>query len=198
MNAVKRVRSLRSDYSRNHQTILEIARELYQRDGAGMVWSDLAKETGFTLPTLYTHFPTRENLIDELFEQMVEAMTHEVERIARDAKNDPFEKLDKIFVHLSKQMLSNLSFPIILQEYLRINPQGKVFTSDSEVVGRLFNELSSTGKLLDEFTQKDLAKIMSLPLRLSSNRNADYEATSRLVGYIIRGIRKCDSGTAEK
>lgn len=190
MSPSKRVRSLRSDYSRNHLTILEVAKTLYQREGAGVAWSDIAKETGFTLPTLYTHFPTREDLIKELFAQMVNEMTTGLSEFSENTEIPVFKKLEKILEYLSKGSLSNPAYQIILQEFMRMNPAGRVFEIDSEIIAQLFSELESTKEVVGDFNKNDLSRILSLPLRLCNNANVDLESLNRLMNYVVRGIQK--------
>jgi AcrR family transcriptional regulator len=57
---------MRADAVRNRERILEAARTLMARDGAGADMADIAREAGVGVGTLYRRFPDKEALIAEL------------------------------------------------------------------------------------------------------------------------------------
>jgi AcrR family transcriptional regulator len=57
---------LRADAVRNRERILEAARTLMAREGAGAEMIDIAREAGVGVGTLYRRFPDKEALITEL------------------------------------------------------------------------------------------------------------------------------------
>ena len=68
-------RAVRSDASRNRERLVRAAVAAYHRDGVGMTLTAVAAEAGVGIGTLYRHFGTREELLDELtlrsFEQLL-------------------------------------------------------------------------------------------------------------------------------
>jgi AcrR family transcriptional regulator len=57
---------LRADARRNHQELLEVARQVIREQGVDTSLRDIARRAGVGIATLYRHFPTREALIAEI------------------------------------------------------------------------------------------------------------------------------------
>src|SRR6187399_809957 len=58
----------RKDVVRNHNRILEVAAEIFARDGIEASLDEIAAAAGLGVGTVYRHFPTKDALLDELFE----------------------------------------------------------------------------------------------------------------------------------
>ncbi|MGV9267768.1 TetR/AcrR family transcriptional regulator [Kitasatospora sp. NPDC003701] len=58
---------LRRDAQRNRDLLLAAARDMFSRHGLDVPLDQIAKEAGVGNATLYRHFPTREELIGEVF-----------------------------------------------------------------------------------------------------------------------------------
>ena len=68
------VRKPRADAQRNRKRILEVAKEAFTRDGAAASLDDIARRTGIGPGTLYSHFPTRDHLIEAVYRSEVEKL----------------------------------------------------------------------------------------------------------------------------
>ena len=68
------LRKLRADAQRNRERILEVARLVFRRDGAGAALDDIARQAGIGPGTLYRHFPTRDALIEAVYRSEVEKL----------------------------------------------------------------------------------------------------------------------------
>ncbi len=67
-------RRLRSDAQRNRKRILEVAKAAFTRYGADASLDEIAKQTGVGAGTLYRHFPTRDALIEGVYQNEVEKL----------------------------------------------------------------------------------------------------------------------------
>jgi len=67
-------RKPRTDAQRNRERILEVAKQAFTRHGANASLDDIAKEAGVGAGTLYSHFPTRDALIEAVYRTEVEKM----------------------------------------------------------------------------------------------------------------------------
>src|ERR1700756_388097 len=67
-------RKPRADAQRNRERILDVAKEAFTRSGADTSLDDIAKEAGVGPGTLYRHFPTREELLEEVYRSEVEKL----------------------------------------------------------------------------------------------------------------------------
>jgi len=75
-------RKPRSDAKRNRERILEVAKEVFTRDGATASLDDIARRSGVGNATLYRHFPTRDALIEAVYRSEVEKLAAAEQRFA--------------------------------------------------------------------------------------------------------------------
>jgi AcrR family transcriptional regulator len=85
------VRKPRADAERNRERILEVAKEVFTRDGAAASLDDIARRSGIGNATLYRHFPTRDALIEAVYRNEVEKLAAAAQRFA--ASMPPLEAL---------------------------------------------------------------------------------------------------------
>jgi AcrR family transcriptional regulator len=64
----------RADAQRNHERILEVAKEAFSQLGANISLDDVAKQAGVGAGTLYRHFPTRDALLEAVYRTEVEKL----------------------------------------------------------------------------------------------------------------------------
>jgi AcrR family transcriptional regulator len=67
-------RKPRADAARNRERILEVAKQEFSRIGANASLEDIAKKAGVGPGTLYRHFPSREELLVEVYRKEVEKL----------------------------------------------------------------------------------------------------------------------------
>ena len=85
-------RPLRADAERNRQRILAAASEVFAARGLDVSLDDIAHAAGVGVGTVYRRFPTKDDLIDALFEDKIE----EVVQLATEALaiEDPWESFE--------------------------------------------------------------------------------------------------------
>ena len=84
-------RKPRADAQRNRERILEVAKEVFTRDGGAASLDDIARRAGIGPGTLYRHFHTRDALIEAVYRSEVEKLAAAEERFA--ATMPPLEAL---------------------------------------------------------------------------------------------------------
>jgi AcrR family transcriptional regulator len=84
-------RKPRADAQRNRERILEVAKEVFTRNGASASLDDIARQAGIGPGTLYRHFPTRDALIEAVYRSEVEKLAAAEQRFA--ATMPPLEAL---------------------------------------------------------------------------------------------------------
>ena len=67
-------RKPRADAQRNRERILEVAKEAFTRGGADASLDDIAKQADVGPGTLYRHFPTRDDLLEAVYQTEVEKL----------------------------------------------------------------------------------------------------------------------------
>jgi AcrR family transcriptional regulator len=75
-------RKPRADAQRNRERILDVAKDIFTRDGAAASLDDIARQTGIGPGTLYRHFPTRDALIEAVYRSEVEKLAAAEQRFA--------------------------------------------------------------------------------------------------------------------
>lgn len=65
-------RELRADAQRNRERVLGAARELFAERGLEATLNDVAHHAGVGVGTVYRRFPTKESLLDAIFEDAIE------------------------------------------------------------------------------------------------------------------------------
>jgi AcrR family transcriptional regulator len=84
-------RKPRADALRNRERILEVAKEVFTRDGGSASLDDIARQAVIGPGTLYRHFPTRDSLIEAVYRSEVEKLAAAEQRFA--ATMAPIESL---------------------------------------------------------------------------------------------------------
>lgn len=69
------VRALRADAARNRDTLLAAATRVFAASDTEPSMRAIAREAGVGIATLYRHFPTRESLVDAVYEDQVQRLT---------------------------------------------------------------------------------------------------------------------------
>ena len=75
-------RKPRADAERNRERLLEVAKEVFTRDGAAASLDDIARRSGLGNATLYRHFATRDDLIAAVYRSEVEKLAAAEQRFA--------------------------------------------------------------------------------------------------------------------
>ncbi|WP_049789393.1 TetR/AcrR family transcriptional regulator [Granulicella tundricola] len=75
-------RKPRADAERNRERILEVAKDVFTRDGAAASLDEIARQSSIGNATLYRHFPTREDLIEAVYRTEVEKLAAAEQRFA--------------------------------------------------------------------------------------------------------------------
>ncbi len=68
-------RALRADASRNREMVLAAATRAFASAETEPSMRAIAREAGVGIATLYRHFPTRESLVDAVYQDQVERLT---------------------------------------------------------------------------------------------------------------------------
>jgi len=74
----------RKDAERNRRRLLAAAREVFRDRGVAATLNDVAHHAGLGVGTVYRHFANKEELIDALFEDMVETVDQYVREAAAE------------------------------------------------------------------------------------------------------------------
>lgn len=77
-------RPMRADARRNHDRLVNAARELYAEQGVDAPLEEIARRAGVGSATLYRHFANRESLLEAVYRAPFEALSRRAEELAAD------------------------------------------------------------------------------------------------------------------
>jgi AcrR family transcriptional regulator len=81
-------RPQRADAKRNRQLLLSAARTAFTEKGADASLEDIARRAGVGVGTLYRHFPNRQDLLEAVYVDEVEALCRSAEDFAGESSWD--------------------------------------------------------------------------------------------------------------
>jgi AcrR family transcriptional regulator len=94
-------RPLRKDAARNRERILEAARAVFAERGLEVTLDDIAHHAGVGVGTVYRRFSDKEQLIDALFDERLDAIATRAEQAL--AIDDPWLALEGWFVGMLEE-----------------------------------------------------------------------------------------------
>jgi AcrR family transcriptional regulator len=182
-------RALRKDAELNRQRILAAAREVFAEHGFDATLHDVAAYAGVGVGTIYRRFPSKEVLIDALFERRVDELGDLAETASQDP--DAWNALVAFFERTMQMMAEDRGFMEILQ-----NPaHGLERVAQSRdrigplIVG-IIERARLQGKLREDFEATDLALIqIALAALIDKTRDIDPEVYRRYLAMFLDGIR---------
>ena len=99
-------RPLRRDAARNRQRILQAASEVFTEQGLEASLDEVARQAGVGVGTVYRRFRTKEELVEALFEDRVDAVAALAERAAEEP--DPWTGLASFMEQMAEMLAGDL------------------------------------------------------------------------------------------
>jgi AcrR family transcriptional regulator len=179
-------RPKRADAQRNYNKLLAAAREAFTEADAAASLEDIARRAGVGIGTLYRHFPTRQNLIEAVYVDEVEALSRTAYELADHPPWDALVGWLHRFVEYvgTKQAL--------VQELFA---EGN---HSSDVFANCRTTLYSAGAPLLERAQEagevrrdvDINDVLHLVAGIAKMTSADPGQVGRVLGIALDGLRQ--------
>lgn len=186
----------RRDAQRNHELLVEAARELFMEQGVEAPLEEVARRAGLGIGTLYRHFGTR----DALVEAIVERRMGELLSIAEAALSEPDGWAG--LVRLLERTLELQAGDRMLKDVLmRYSPETARLESAREEVRRLFEQILARardeGSLRRDFALPDLALLLwSFAPVIDATAQVAPNAWRRHLRLLLDGLR-ADAAAAQ-
>ena len=155
------VRPLRRDAERNRQRILEAASDVFNERGLDVSLDEIARHAGVGVGTVYRRFQTKEELIEALFMDRLDA----VAAIADEAyaASDPWRGL----VSFMERMAEIIAGDLGLRQMLMFAAYGQDLVTyarerNAPLVERLVKRAQAAGQLRADLRQTDIPFIVFL------------------------------------
>jgi AcrR family transcriptional regulator len=186
-------RPLRADAERNRRRILAAARKLFAARGLKVVLDDIAAEAGVGVGTVYRRFPSRDALIDALFEERIE----EIAQAARDALtyDDPWEG----FVTFVREAVRLQASDRGLREALFTTGPGRARVERARATitpaaAQLVRRAQEAGRLRDDIVVFDAAMMqVMIGAVADATRDIAPDTWERFLGIVLDGMAQSRS-----
>jgi AcrR family transcriptional regulator len=178
-------RPRRSDARRNYDKLIAAGREAFTEDGKAASLEDVARRAGVGIGTLYRHFPSRQNLLEAVYVEEVDALCRSAVELADEP---PWEAL----VGWLHRFLGYLATKQALaEELLAYNDR------DADVFQTCRKNMYAGGEPLLVRAQQahvvradtDIAEVIQLVGGIAKIQTAEPEQLDRLLDMALDGLR---------
>ncbi|ATB38676.1 transcriptional regulator [Cystobacter fuscus] len=186
---------LRADAARNRERVLAVARELLARGDASLQMNQIARAAGVGVGTVYRHFPTRQDLLEELVNEHVLALLDQAR--AAEESGEPGPGLRRFLGAALDLLLADVGLAEVLNAPRDANT--RTARLKAELVGattRLLEQARRAGSVRAELGVDDLQRLMcgiEHAVRIGGGRR---ELAERYLDVLLDGLRPPPSGRA--
>lgn len=106
-NKIDSEKTLRADAKQNREQILHAAHKVFAEKGLSVPISDIAREAGIGIGTVYRHFPTKEALFNAVNNSYKQKFTEEAKSLINHT--DPGEAFFNFFFQVMEECFTNRS-----------------------------------------------------------------------------------------
>jgi AcrR family transcriptional regulator len=182
-------RTVRSDARDNRVRILDAARAVFGEEGLGAPMREVARHAGVGPATLYRHFPTKRELIQETFTEQRRACRSAVRDALADP--DPWHGFRGLVERICELHAHSRGFA---DAFMAAFPEAMDFAADREqtlrAVGRLARRAQKSGHLRPDFVVGDLILMLTAHRGLQDTPPAARATASRrFAAYVIAAFR---------
>jgi AcrR family transcriptional regulator len=181
-------RVLRADAERNRDRIAQAARRLFATHGLSVSMASVAREAGVGKATLSRHFATREDLIDAVFADRMDAYLALTARALADP--DPWHAFTQYIEAVCAMQAADRGFASVLSmtfpaaEELEAG-RAEAYQGFLELIARA----KATGYLQADFTAEDLVVLLMANAGvIAATAAAAPDSWRRLVGHLLRAF----------
>lgn len=187
--AVAAKRPLRRDAERNRRRILEGAAAAFAEQGLDVTTDEIARRAGVGIGTFYRRFPTKELLIDALFEDRIGKLAELAEECLR--AEDPWLGLVAFLDQATARQVADRG----LKELVFSTAHGRArIAADRDRIGPLFMALveraQDAGALRPDVAGTDVALIQLMLTAVADfTRDVAPESWRRFLALVVDGLR---------
>lgn len=187
--AATRDKTMRKDAAENRQRLLAAAGELFAERGLAVTLNDIAHHAGLGVGTAYRHFANKEQVIDALFEERMQA----VAAVAQQALDDPdawnglqtFLERALHMRHGDRGLNEMMNNPLLGDERVR-----EVRDRIAPIITELVAKAKQQGAVRPDLDQTDLIFIqLGLSAIIESTRGIAPKLYRRYITMFLDGIR---------
>jgi AcrR family transcriptional regulator len=178
-------RPKRADARRNYDKLVKAARATFAQQGTSATLEEVARRADVGIGTLYRHFPTRQDLLEAVYLEEVEAIS----RAAETYLDQPPWKALSGWLHEFVGFAANKR--ALAEDLLAyIDRDAEVFNSCANAIygagEQLLKRAQDAGVVR---TDADIADVTKMVSGIAAIRTADAEQIDRILGVALDGLR---------
>ena len=179
-------RPMRADARRNYDHLVVAARKVFAEQGGGASMEAIAKEAGVGVGTLYRHFPKRNDIVEAVYRDDVDALVSLAERSLTD--REPWDAVEGWLRAYVEYGRSKRTFLNELHEAFEKNPDLKPASRDRifDACERVLRRAQDAGAARRDIDGTDLMQLLS-PMCMNSTLTPSQG--ERLLAMVLDGLR---------
>ncbi len=192
---------LRVDAQRRRQALLCAAASVFQQEGLEAPLEDVARTAGVGIATLYRRFPTRDALVEAVFQAKMSACADRIEAAAQQAACDPWVAFSEVVGDVCAMQVSDPAFARVMLRPMQGCP---LFTDEHvramRACRQLVHRAREAGVVRPDICESDLyliavavGALVSTPGPIPAG-----QAACRLVDLFLEAVKgpRCDERAA--
>ncbi len=183
-------KSLRADAKQNKEQILDAAYKIFSEKGTSIPISEIARQAGVGIGTVYRHFPSKE----ELFEAVNVSYKQKLTKRAKSLINniDPGEAFFNFFTHIIEDGFTNKALKDALNTGMA---DFDVLQDFQSTFSTLLTKAQQAKAVREDIDIKDLITLMmSLLFAIEERKDdLDTERFNKLMSIVSDGLRYKDT-----
>jgi AcrR family transcriptional regulator len=178
-------RPRRADAQRNYDKVVGAAREAFAEGGAATSLEAIARRAEVGIGTLYRHFPTRQALLEAVYENEVDQLCQTAGEFA-DA--EPWDALEGWLRRFVGYMATKQALAAELLDYVsRDAPLFMTCRASIQTAGQPLLERAQRAGVVRP--DADLAEIIQMVGGIAKIQGAEPEQIDRILGIALDGLR---------
>ena len=179
-------RPLRADARRNHDRLVEAAREVFVSRGSEASIEEIAKRADVGVGTLYRHFPRRIDLVEAVYREDVDGLVALGAEVVE--AEGPWEALVAWLEGFVRYAQAKRTFLTELHEAFEKNPDLALSSREKigAALGAVLDRARLAGTVRPDLTQDDLMQLVG---GMCMARNVTLQQNERLLTFVLEGIR---------
>ncbi|GAA2080749.1 TetR/AcrR family transcriptional regulator [Streptomyces albiaxialis] len=189
MSPLGNQRPLRADARRNVELLLAAARTVFTEQGVDAPLDEVARRAGVGNATLYRRFPTRQALLEALYEDRIAALCARARELAEDAETPPAEALDAWLRELVRHGSSERGLTATLAATLPGGPGRACGERVLEAASPLLAQARRAGAVRPDVTMPQLLRLVSAVAHATEGEPDARRQADHLLSVIMDGLR---------